>query len=141
VRIILDTNVILAGVATHGICEGLLAVCFRDQVVVLSEHILSEFAERYVGKFKATDQQATLVVDAFRKQCDMVAPADIAPDAFSDADDLPVLGTSRCRLGSTAWLRGISNFWNWATTKAFQTFHPATSTTAFVDTSDFRCAH
>lgn len=93
-RAVLDTNVLLAGVATHGICEGLLAICFRDHAVVLSEHILREFTEHYVGKFKATHQQATLVVDALRKQCDMVIPAEIPPDAHSDVDDLPVLGTA-----------------------------------------------
>ncbi len=93
-RVVLDTNVLLAGVATHGIGEGLLAICFRDHVVVLSDHILSEFAEHYIGKFKATDQQARLVVDTFRKHGEIVDPAEVVPDTFADADDLPVLGTA-----------------------------------------------
>jgi predicted nucleic acid-binding protein len=84
----------MAGVATHGICEGLLAVCHRDHVVVLSERILSEFAEHYIGKFKATAQQAMLVADAFRRHAEIVVPAGVVPDAFADADDLPVLGTA-----------------------------------------------
>ncbi len=93
-RVVLDTNVLLAGVATHGLCEGLLAICFRDHSVVLSQHILDELAEHYVGKFKATTQQAALVSDTLRKQSEIVVPALISQDAFGDVDDLPVLGTA-----------------------------------------------
>lgn len=93
-RIVLDTNVLLAGVATHGICEGLLAICFRDHSVVLSDHILDELAEHYGGKFKASDEQAALVVDTLRKHSEIVEPAPISQDVFGDVDDLPVLGTA-----------------------------------------------
>ena len=93
-RLVLDTNVLLAGIATHGMCEGLLTLCYRDHTVVLSEHILAELHEYYVGKFKATDEQATLVADALRKQSEVVVPAAIPSEAFVDADDLPVLGTA-----------------------------------------------
>jgi uncharacterized protein len=93
-RIVLDTNVLLAGIATHGICEGLLTLSYRDHTVVLSEHILAELHEHYVGKFKATDEQAALVVGALRKQSEVVVPTAIPSEAFADADDLPVLGTA-----------------------------------------------
>ena len=93
-RVALDTNVLLAGIATHGICEGLLAISFRDHTVVLSEHILDEIAEHYVGKFQATNEQASLVVDTLRRQSTIVVPASVPMDAFRDADDLPVLGTA-----------------------------------------------
>jgi putative PIN family toxin of toxin-antitoxin system len=93
-RIVLDTNVLLAGIATHGICEGLLTLCLRDHRVVLSEHILGELAEHYVGKFKATTEQADVVTVMLRQQCEVVEPAEVPADAFGDADDLPVLGTA-----------------------------------------------
>lgn len=93
-RIVLDTNVLLAGIATHGMCEGLLRLCYRDHAVVLSEHILVELREHYVGKFKATDEQAARVVDALRMQSEVVIPITIPSEAFKDADDLPVLGTA-----------------------------------------------
>jgi putative PIN family toxin of toxin-antitoxin system len=93
-RIVLDTNVLLAGIATHGICEGLLALCYRDHTVVVSEHILTELHEHYVGKFKATEQQASLVVDTLRKQSEVVVPAPTSADVFADRDDLPILGTA-----------------------------------------------
>jgi len=94
VRVVLDTNVLLAGIATHGICEGLLALCFRDHSVVLSDHILDELAEHYVGRFKASHDQAALVVDTLRKQSENVVPAPVAENVIRDTDDLPVLGTA-----------------------------------------------
>lgn len=93
-RVVLDTNVLLAGIATHGICEGLLALCFRDHSVVLSDHILDELAEHYVGRFKASHDQAALVVDTLRKQSENVVPAPVAENVIRDTDDLPVLGTA-----------------------------------------------
>lgn len=93
-RVVLDTNVLLAGVATHGICEGLLTLSFRDHSVVLSDYILSEFTEHYVSKFKATHQQAALVAATLRKHGEIVVPAPISEAAFDDVDDLPVLGTA-----------------------------------------------
>lgn len=93
-NVALDTNVLLAGIATHGICEGLLTIAFRDHTVAQSEHILNEFAEHYVGKFKATDQQAALVVGTIRRLSQIVTPATVPSDAFDDAEDRPVLGTA-----------------------------------------------
>lgn len=93
-RIVLDTNVLLAGIATHGMCEGLLTLCYRDHTVVLSEHVLAELHEHYVGKFNATDEQATLVVATLRKQSEVVVSVAIPSEAFVDPDDLPVLGTA-----------------------------------------------
>jgi len=92
--VVLDTNVLLAGIATHGLCEGILALSFHDHTVVLSEHILDEVTEHYVGKFKASDKQAVAVVEVLRKNSNMVVPAAVTADAFEDADDLPVLGTA-----------------------------------------------
>lgn len=93
-RLVLDTNVLLAGVATHGICEGLVALSFRDHTVVLSDHILNEFFEHYVGKFKATREQAIIVTDTLRRNSEIVVPVDVSCDAGEDVDDWPVLGTA-----------------------------------------------
>ncbi|MCH8839295.1 MAG: putative toxin-antitoxin system toxin component, PIN family [Planctomycetes bacterium] len=93
-RVVLDTNVLLAGIATHGLCEGLVMLAFRDHAVVLSEHILGEVARHYVGKFKATAQQAEHVVAVLRSQGEMIEPVAVPAEACDDADDLPVLGTA-----------------------------------------------
>jgi predicted nucleic acid-binding protein len=82
---------------------------------VLSEYILNELAEHYVGKFKATDEQTSVVLDTFRKQSEIVVPASIAPDVFADADDLPVLGTAfagqaECLITGDRKLLALANY-------------------------------
>lgn len=93
-RVVVDTNVLLAAIATHGLCESLLALCYRDHVVILSEYILAEVAEHYCGKFRVPSEQAGFVVDTLRSQSEMVTPAQVPADAFEDIDDLPILGTA-----------------------------------------------
>ena len=93
-RVVLDTNVLLAAIATHGLCQALVALVFRDHVVVLSDHILGEVLKHYQGKFKATKRQAEAVVAALRAQSEIVEPTAVPLGTVQDKDDLPVLGTA-----------------------------------------------
>lgn len=114
-RIVLDTNVLLAGVATHGICEALVTLCFRDHWVILSEHILNEFAEHYVGRFRVSAEQAAVVVETIRRHSEVVVPAAIRDDVVADTDDLPVLGTvvagqAECLVTGDTKLLALGNY-------------------------------
>ncbi len=93
-RVVLDTNVLLAAIATHGLCQALVTLVYRDHVVVLSEHILAEVAKHHRGKFKATKRQADAVVATLRANSEIVKPAAVPPGVVRDKDDLPVLGTA-----------------------------------------------
>lgn len=93
-RCVLDTNVLLAGLATHGLCEALLLLCVAEHTVITSEHILSEVAEHFAGKFRATSEQVHQVITTLRAQCEIITPVDIPAVDFADADDRPVLGTA-----------------------------------------------
>ena len=93
-RVVLDTNVLLAAIATHGLCQALVTLVFRDHQVILSDHILGEVAKHYQGKFKATKRQADAVVDFLRAQSEIVNPVTVPLGTVQDKDDLPVLGTA-----------------------------------------------
>lgn len=93
-RVVLDTNVLLAAIATHGLCQALVALVFRDHVVILSEHILGEVAKHYRGKFKATKRQADAAVAVLRANGEIVEPVTVPLATVRDKDDLPVLGTA-----------------------------------------------
>jgi uncharacterized protein len=94
VRVVLDTNVLLAAIATHGLCQALVTLVFRDHVVILSEHILGEVAKHYRGKFKATKRQADAAVHVLRANAEVVEPVTVPLGTVRDKDDLPVLGTA-----------------------------------------------
>ena len=93
-KVVLDTNVSLAAMATHGLCQALVTLIFREQVVILSEHILDEVAKHYQGKFKATKRQADAVVATLSANSEIVEPSAVPLGTVRDKDDLPVLGTA-----------------------------------------------
>lgn len=95
-KIVFDTNVLLAGIFSRGLCEALLDACLGSEecTVALSEHILAEFARHAVDKFGAQSGEVGGAVEFLRSQVQMVQPAPVPAGSCPDADDLPVLGTA-----------------------------------------------
>ncbi|HSM92246.1 MAG TPA: putative toxin-antitoxin system toxin component, PIN family [Anaeromyxobacteraceae bacterium] len=93
-RVVLDSDVLLAAFGTHGLCEALLAECLEGHVLVCSDHILQEL-ERYLGgKFRVPAGEVTEIVRFVRAHCELAEPSDEPAGACPDPDDLPVLGTA-----------------------------------------------
>jgi putative PIN family toxin of toxin-antitoxin system len=96
VKIVLDTNVILAGMATRGVCEALIRICTASpqHIVLLSEPILDEFADHYQHIFGMSSDQTKSVVRLLRESAIVVKPVVVDKEACRDPDDLLVLGTA-----------------------------------------------
>ena len=92
-KVVLDTNVVLAAFAARGLCEAVVAVCLDRHDVLLSEPILAEVDEHLRGKFKLPAARAREIVGFLREHAVVVVPVDVPADACRDADDLAVLGT------------------------------------------------
>jgi len=94
VRIVLDTNVLLAAFASHGLCEAVVTVCLSDHDIVLSEPILVELSRHLVRKVKLPPRQAEENVRLVREHSELVEPAVVESGACRDPKDLMVLGTA-----------------------------------------------
>jgi putative PIN family toxin of toxin-antitoxin system len=94
VRIVLDTNVLLAAFGTRGLCEGLLAACLEEHVLVTSNYILTELARHLTGRFRMNERRAREIVAFVREQSELVEPEVVAPGTCRDVDDLPIIGTA-----------------------------------------------
>lgn len=92
-KVVLDTNVLLAAYGFGGVCLELTELCLGQHEVVLSEHILGEFQRHLRDKFHLGQQQATAITDRLRSRVVCVVPSAVGPEAFGDPTDLPVLGT------------------------------------------------
>lgn len=95
-KAVLDTNVLLSGLLTPGICEAILDLCVarRQPVIVLSEHILLEFARHAGGKFGEPAEKVRAAEVFLRQHAQIAEPAHVPADSCKDPDDLPVLGTA-----------------------------------------------
>lgn len=93
-RIVLDTNVLLAALGARGLCEALLAAYLEGHDLVASEHILGELRRHLLGKFRLPARRAAEVVAFVRDHAELVEPAPVPADACRDPDELPILGTA-----------------------------------------------
>jgi len=97
VRAVLDTNVLLAGVFTRGVCERVLDICWDNALtitVVSSEFIVEEFADKTESKFGVPADEAAEAVAKLRHRVEIVNPDTVTADACRDPNDVPVLGTA-----------------------------------------------
>ena len=93
-KVVLDTNVLLAGIATRGICEGVITECLQHHELIISAPILDEFGRHLLGKFKIPPVAAREIIAFIRGQSRVVVPVEIPPEACRDPADLMVLGTA-----------------------------------------------
>jgi putative PIN family toxin of toxin-antitoxin system len=93
-RLVLDTNVLIAALIARGVCADLLEHCVLGHTIVTSAVILTELRENLVGKFKYTTQEADEAVDLLQSQSEIVTPEDLEQPVCRDPDDDQILGTA-----------------------------------------------
>ena len=94
-KIILDTNVIIAAFATRGLCSAVFELCLDRFEVVLSEAILKEAFTHLNGKIKLLPAQCNEIVSYLREQCSVSETDDPDEAICRDPNDLHVLGLAQ----------------------------------------------
>ena len=99
-RLLLDSNVIVAAFATRGICGAVFEYCIENHEVVVSPEILGEVEQALVRKVRAPRAVAKDIVEYLRSETEEVSAVHIPKSACRDSNDLPVLGAAvagRCK--------------------------------------------
>ena len=94
-RVVLDSNVLIAAFATRGLCESLLEVCFCDHELFVSEHLLSEVQRNLTMKIKLPTSIIQDIISLLRDRGTLIIPDFVGEDACRDLDDLPILGLAQ----------------------------------------------
>lgn len=90
-KVALDTNVLVAAVATRGLCADVLQVVLAEHELALGETVLGELRRVLRKKIRTSGDMAE-EVDAFlRRHAVMVANAPALRLRLRDRSDLPVL--------------------------------------------------
>jgi uncharacterized protein len=97
-KVVLDTNVILSGLAYPGGAPGKIVQSWRNGALkVVSSHFIFDELRRVLPRLAnrngLTAQETDDVVDILMFHADMVIPLKIAEPSLRDRLDLPVLGT------------------------------------------------
>ncbi len=93
-KILLDTNVLIAAFITPGICYELLEHCLRHHQIVISEFLLDEFQTHLVQKFHYSSREIRGAVELLRQRATVVVPIPLSDRVCRDPDDDQVLGTA-----------------------------------------------
>lgn len=93
-RLVLDTNVLVAAFVSRGSCAELFEHCARMHELFTSPFILDEVSQTLLTKIGASRAEARAVTRLLRSRSEVVAPALVDPHACRDTDDLAVLGTA-----------------------------------------------
>ena len=93
-RVVLDTNVIVAAFAARGLCAEVFEVCVSDHALVISEYIIREISSSLHKKIKLPKQIVQDVISYLRDVAETVEPEHVDKSLCRDEDDLPVIGTA-----------------------------------------------
>ena len=93
-KLVLDTNVLIAGFISHGTCNELIEYCALNHEVVLSVFILQEFRQKLIHKFGFTTREAEDAVHLLESRFEVVTPVKLARPVCRDAEDDQVIGTA-----------------------------------------------
>ena len=93
-RIVIDSNVIIAAFAAKGLCHSLLESCIGNQEIILCEDIITETFEKLKKKIKLTDKVVHQIIEFLKEYSIIIKPQVIDPDSCRDKNDLMVLGTA-----------------------------------------------
>lgn len=93
-RVLLDTNVLIAAFIARGTCNELLEYCAHNHTLISSKPLLREFEQKLAGKLRFTRQEAREAVSLLRGKMEVVEPTPLDKSVCRDPDDDTVLATA-----------------------------------------------
>lgn len=93
-RIVLDTNVIIAAFAARGLCAEVFEACVSGHTLVISQHILTEVNSTLQKKVKLPKRIVNDITNYLKDTAETVKAETIDNSVCRDKDDLPIIGTA-----------------------------------------------
>ena len=93
-KLLLDTNVLVAALVARGTCSDLLEHCVRQHVVISSQLLLDELRDVLERKFHQRAIDVRSALQLFAETLTLVTPNPLDPPACRDHDDDVVLATA-----------------------------------------------
>jgi putative PIN family toxin of toxin-antitoxin system len=91
-KLIFDTNVLIAAFATHGICHSLFEYSIENSTIVISKYIIDELQEKFLTKFKMPEEKVIKIVSFLNDTCLISDHREFSKQVSRDAKDDPILG-------------------------------------------------
>ncbi len=93
-RLLLDTNVLVAALVAHGTCHELLEHCVHQHTIISSPPLFDELREVLERKFRHRPVDVRSAMQLFAEPFTLVASSALDPPICRDRDDDLVLATA-----------------------------------------------
>jgi putative PIN family toxin of toxin-antitoxin system len=94
-KVVLDSNVLIAAFAARGLCETLFELCLEKHEIAASVPLLEEVREKLATKIRLPGETIGEILVFLERHTSIVVPDNVPSDACPDPDDLMVLGTAK----------------------------------------------
>jgi uncharacterized protein len=91
-RVVLDTNVVVAAFVARGLCESVFEHCLDRHEILVSDSLLDEIRRNLAKKAKLEKRTIEGIESLLHEYGITLEPATVVSNACRDADDLHVLG-------------------------------------------------
>jgi len=93
-KVLLDTNVLIAAFISHGTCADVLEYCVLNHDLISSKPLIEEFQEKLKSKFRFSRAEVTQATKLFTPVLQIVVPEKLEARICRDPDDDLVLATA-----------------------------------------------
>jgi len=90
-RVVLDTNILVAAFATRGLCQDVFELCLAGHNILTSEFIIDELRSCLRKKLKVPTRYAHDIVVFLRAQCEEIAPKTLPKSICRNRSDENIL--------------------------------------------------
>jgi len=94
-RVVLDTNVLIAAFIARGICTDVFERVISDHELILSSYILDEFQHVMTVKLEFNLERVERAVTLLRRKGCIIEPDRLETPVCRDEDDDPILALAR----------------------------------------------
>ena len=91
-RVVLDTNVLIAAALKGGLADQILRLATSRQLsLIISQEILEELSEKLLSKFTWKDREVSLYIETLKEISEIVSPSKKLDVISKDPDDNKIL--------------------------------------------------
>ena len=94
-RVVLDTNVLVAAFIARGVCTDVFERVVSDHEMMLSPHILEEFERVMTRKFRLNRDRVARAIKLLRRKGLVIEPVPLDSPVCRDPDDDQILALAR----------------------------------------------
>ena len=93
-RVVIDSNVLIAAFATHGLCSEVFELCLAEHDIFICSEIVGEVERVLIRKIKVPDKIAKETIEYLNQHVHKLKPTKVSIKTCRDKRDLMVLGTA-----------------------------------------------